>query len=40
MRGKMAFVRFSKKDSYMLKEFGLSEEALPAFGDKITKYNK
>ena len=36
MRGKMAFVRFSKKDSYLLKEFGLNEEAFPAFGDVLS----
>ena len=25
-------VRFAKQDSYMLKDFGLAEDAFPAFG--------
>jgi FKBP-type peptidyl-prolyl cis-trans isomerase len=32
MRGDMAFVRFTKKDAFMLKEFGLAEDQLPSFG--------
>jgi len=31
-RGELAFVRFSKKDSFMLKDFGLAEDKLPSFG--------
>ncbi len=30
-RGQLAFVRFSKKDAFMLKDFGLAEDKLPSF---------
>jgi FKBP-type peptidyl-prolyl cis-trans isomerase len=32
VRGEVAFVRFKRSDSFMLKDFGLPEEVFPAFG--------
>ena len=32
MRGKMAFVRLGRNDAFMLKDFGLPADSLPAFG--------